>query len=163
MQHVPYVYLKFWKQRKTERLATACGHRIAHRKWKEIKLQPGTAGPGNRLGCCLISFHFMWAILCPQAIFNLDQQQGEARVEREAALPSLLSRWSQITKVGRTGPTRTKGKVPIMWKVAFQSWRHWLQHFCKEWSANPPILTTKPSAREDEPGGWHVLVCRPLS
>ena len=24
---------------------TACGHRIDHRKWKEIKLQPGTADP----------------------------------------------------------------------------------------------------------------------
>ena len=47
---------------------TACGHRIAHRKWKEIKLQPGTAEPGNRLGCCLISLHFLWAILCPQAV-----------------------------------------------------------------------------------------------
>ena len=47
---------------------TACGHRIAHRKWKEIKLQPGTAGPGNMLGCCFFSFHFLWAILCPQAV-----------------------------------------------------------------------------------------------
>ena len=49
-------------------LHTACGHRIDHRKWKETKLQPGTAGPGNMLGCCLVSFHFMWAILCPQAV-----------------------------------------------------------------------------------------------
>ena len=47
---------------------TACGHRIAHKKWKETKLQPGTAGPGNRLGSCLVSFHFLWAILCPQAV-----------------------------------------------------------------------------------------------
>ena len=49
-------------------MSTACGHRIAHRKWKESKLQPGTAGPGNMLGCCLVSFHFLWAILCPQAV-----------------------------------------------------------------------------------------------
>ena len=49
-------------------LCTACGHRIAHRKWKETKLQPGTAGPGIRHGCCLVSFHFLWAILCPQAV-----------------------------------------------------------------------------------------------
>ena len=34
----------------------------AHRKWKETKQQPGTAGPGNMLGCCLLSFHFLWAI-----------------------------------------------------------------------------------------------------
>ena len=30
---------------------------MGHRKWKENKLQPGTAGPGNMLGCCLISVH----------------------------------------------------------------------------------------------------------
>ena len=35
---------------------------MAHRKWKEIKQQPGTAGPGNMLDCCLLSFHFLWAI-----------------------------------------------------------------------------------------------------
>ena len=35
---------------------------IAHRKWKEIKQQPGTARPGNLLGCCLLSFHFLWSI-----------------------------------------------------------------------------------------------------
>ena len=39
------------------RSTTACGrgHRIAHRKWKETKLHIGTAGPGNRLGFCLVS------------------------------------------------------------------------------------------------------------
>ena len=47
---------------------TACGHRMAHRKWKEVKQQQGTAGPGNMLGCCLVSFHFLWAILCLQAV-----------------------------------------------------------------------------------------------
>ena len=47
---------------------TACGHRMAHRKWKETKLQPGTAVPGNMLGCSLVSFHFLWAILCPQGV-----------------------------------------------------------------------------------------------
>ena len=35
---------------------------MAHRKRKETKQQPGTAGPGNMLGCCLISFHFLWVI-----------------------------------------------------------------------------------------------------
>ena len=32
---------------------------LPHRKWREIQQQPGTAGPGNMLGCCLISFHFL--------------------------------------------------------------------------------------------------------
>ena len=27
---------------------------MAHRKWKENKQQPGRAGPGNMLGCCLL-------------------------------------------------------------------------------------------------------------
>ena len=38
---------------------TVCGHRMAHMKWKETKQQPGTARPGNMLGCCLVSSHFL--------------------------------------------------------------------------------------------------------
>ena len=41
---------------------------MAHRKWKEAKQLPDTAGPGNMLGCSLVSFHFLWAILCLQAV-----------------------------------------------------------------------------------------------
>ena len=45
---------------------TACGHRMAHRKWKETKQQPSML-PGPAVpGCSLVSFHFLWAILCPQ-------------------------------------------------------------------------------------------------
>ena len=47
---------------------TACGHRMAYRKWRETKVQPGTAGPGNMPGCSLVSFLFRWAMLCPQAV-----------------------------------------------------------------------------------------------
>ena len=32
---------------------------MSHRKQKETKQQPGTAGPGNMLGCCLVSLHFL--------------------------------------------------------------------------------------------------------
>ena len=57
------------------KLCTACGHRMAYRKWKETKLQPVTAGPGIMLGCSLVSIHFRWAILCPQAVgVDLRQQ-----------------------------------------------------------------------------------------
>ena len=35
---------------------------MAHRKWKETKQLPGTDGAGNMIGCCLIYFHFLWAI-----------------------------------------------------------------------------------------------------
>ena len=47
---------------------TACGHRMAHRKWKETKQQPSPL-PGPPVpGSSLVSFHFLWAILCPQAV-----------------------------------------------------------------------------------------------
>ena len=47
---------------------TACGHRMAHRKWSETKQQPSML-PGPAVpGCCLVSFHFLWAILYPQAV-----------------------------------------------------------------------------------------------
>ena len=42
--------------------------RMANRIWKEAKQQPGTAGPGNRLGSCLVSFHFLWAILSTSTV-----------------------------------------------------------------------------------------------
>ena len=45
--------------------------RIAHRIWKETKQEPGTAGPGNMLGSCLISFHFLWAILSTSTVYFL--------------------------------------------------------------------------------------------
>ena len=45
---------------------------LPHRKWKETKLQPGIAGPGNILGCCLISFHFQWAILSTSTVQPAD-------------------------------------------------------------------------------------------
>ena len=38
------------------------------KKWKDTKQQPGTAGSGNMLGCCLISFHFLWAILSTSTV-----------------------------------------------------------------------------------------------
>ena len=42
--------------------------RMAHRIWKETKQEPGTAGPGNMLGCCLVSFHFLSAILSTSTV-----------------------------------------------------------------------------------------------
>ena len=50
--------------------STACGHRMSHRKWKETKQQPSML-PGPAVpGCSLVSFHFLWAILCPQAVWT---------------------------------------------------------------------------------------------
>ena len=42
--------------------------RMANRIWKEAKQQPGTARPGNRLGSCLVSFYFLWAILSTSTV-----------------------------------------------------------------------------------------------
>ena len=43
---------------------------MAHRKWKEFKQQPsmllGSAVPG----CCLVSFHFLWAFLSTGTVYN---------------------------------------------------------------------------------------------
>ena len=43
---------------------------MAHRIWKETEQQPGTAGPGTMLGCCLNSFHFLWAILSTSTLLS---------------------------------------------------------------------------------------------
>ena len=48
---------------------TGCGLRIAHRKWN-LSSSLGTAGPGNILGCCFVSFHFLWAILWPHPVLS---------------------------------------------------------------------------------------------
>ena len=44
--------------------------RMAHRIWKETKQQPGTAGPGNMPGCCLVSSHFLWAVLSTSTVVS---------------------------------------------------------------------------------------------
>ena len=43
---------------------------LPHRKWREIQQQPGTAGPGNMLGCCLIYFHFLWGKLSTRTVLS---------------------------------------------------------------------------------------------
>ena len=56
---------------KTDRRAnksTACGHRMAHRKWNETKHQPNMLSGPAEPGCCLVSFHILRAILCPQEV-----------------------------------------------------------------------------------------------
>ena len=102
---------------------------MAHRKWKEAKQLPGTAGPGNMLGCCLISF-----ISCgpstPSALYRADiiiggfrrfsaEGAGSAvcfclsrfRVRQNFQCRSLLCMWftaepSQFS-VGQTAPSLT--------------------------------------------------------
>ena len=42
--------------------------RMAHRKWKETKQQPSMLPVLAVPGCCLISFHIMWAILSTSTV-----------------------------------------------------------------------------------------------
>ena len=63
---------------------------MAHRKRKDTKLQPVTAGPGNMIGSCLVSFHFLWAILCPQAVEVMVRQNLP---ERKVKLFALKGKW----------------------------------------------------------------------
>ena len=64
---------------------------MAHRKWKEIKQQlsmlPGPAVPG----CCLVSFHFLWAILSTSTVEDSKniKLQWHSFVGRHPSLASL--------------------------------------------------------------------------
>ena len=40
----------------------------ARRQFGPTKQPPGTAGPGNMLGCCLVSFHFVWGKLSMRTV-----------------------------------------------------------------------------------------------
>ena len=53
---------------------------MLHRKQKESKQQPGTAGPGFILGCCLVSLRFLYSI---HSVFvpGLGNRIGDAGVE----------------------------------------------------------------------------------
>ena len=44
---------------------------LPHRKWRETKQEPGTAGLGNMLGCCLISLHFLWGKLSTRTVQSI--------------------------------------------------------------------------------------------
>ena len=54
---------------------------MGHRKWKETKRQPGTAGPGNMLGCCLVSLHCLCSILCSHSV--LSTNRGSVAADEE--------------------------------------------------------------------------------
>ena len=51
---------------------------LPHRKWREIQQQPGTAGPGNMLGCCLIFFHFLWGKLSTRTVHSNTMELGSS-------------------------------------------------------------------------------------
>ena len=59
---------------------------MAHRKWKETKQLPATAGPGNTLGCSLVSFHFLWAIHPIRPVQGGPSDRGQDFVDTEQSL-----------------------------------------------------------------------------
>ena len=56
------VWQPFWH---TGSKSTVRVDSLPHRKWKEIKQQPSMLP-----GYSLVSLHFLWVILCPQAVMN---------------------------------------------------------------------------------------------
>ena len=88
----------------------ACGHRMAHRKWKENKQQPGTAGPGNMLGNCLVSFCFLWAILCPQAVLFQEERSSCAVKFSPPPKVDVGRGWSVGRSDAELGPPQLRRK-----------------------------------------------------
>ena len=65
---------------------------MAQRKWKETKQEPGTAGTGNMLGCCLISFHFLLVILSTSTVGkNVIGQEESSASATFASAPRYAS------------------------------------------------------------------------
>ena len=58
--------------------------RMAHRIWKETKQQPGTPGTGNMPGCCLVSFHFLWANLSTSTVVSILKETESDHVQNSA-------------------------------------------------------------------------------
>ena len=53
---------------------------MAHRKWKATKLQPSML-PGPAVpGCSIVSLHFLWAILFPQAVHCIPKKSGNVHI-----------------------------------------------------------------------------------
>ena len=61
---------RFWGMIKT---STVLVLSMAHRKWKEFKQQPSMFPGSDVPGCCLVSFHFLWAILCTSTVLPLNK------------------------------------------------------------------------------------------
>ena len=62
-------FVKLYVVTKTEKNCTVLVLRMTHGIWKETKQEPSTAGTGNMLGSCLVSFHFLVAILSTSTVF----------------------------------------------------------------------------------------------
>jgi len=104
---------------------------MAHQKWKEAKQLPGTAGPGNMLGCCLI-FSISCGPSTPSALYMSSSLSFSRRFPNKhlrGISPDFLSNiYSLRTCTHRKG----SGSRPRFGK------RRWLRSHsatdkCQEW------------------------------
>ena len=65
--------------------------------WKETKQQPDTAEPGNMLGCCLNSFHFLWGKLSTLTVQGTGYQGGSQHVPKTLVLALIFPK--KITRL----------------------------------------------------------------
>ena len=81
--------------------STACGHRMAHRKWKETKQQssmlPDSAGPG----CSLVSFPFLCYILCSHSLGTWDTSKCSKILRLKDILRTMMSTITEGEKIRR--------------------------------------------------------------
>ena len=98
---------------------------MVHRIWKETKQKPVTAGLGNMLGCCLVSFHFRLAILSTSTVWP------------DASLSPMLFTvvcWGRLF-AGQPGCLVELTEIHIYWptKLAYMSGRQQplLLSYCK--------------------------------
>ena len=54
---------------------------MTHRIWKETKQEPGTAGPGNMPGCCLVSLHFLCYMVAALYIVQWFKEKAKTNFE----------------------------------------------------------------------------------
>ena len=100
---------------------------------KETKQQPGTAGPGNMIGCCLVYFHFLWAILWPHPVlfcapgFNI-RTTARSRVGRKTPLARCAAKLQrEIVRPDKSSAQEERTKtIPVphwrqqpIWLVSF--------------------------------------------
>ena len=87
----------------------------------ENKLQPGKAGPGNMLGCSLVLFHFLWALLCPQAVVYPSAMIPILRAD--FAQPCAEAVGSRIEEKARLGYRPTASATPPYHRASL-AWRN---------------------------------------
>ena len=109
-----------------------CTEWMSHRKQKDTKQQPGTAGPGNILGCCLVSLCF----LCDIHSILLPTYYSTHEIGSVTILYVLLS-------LNLTLPVQPCSLLYTTCADGYQSDRKWTALPCRfrHYYASEPILS----------------------